>query len=258
MVEKEKLAEALGVSQEILPYLSELLADLSLLGSWPEEIIELLKPLKLPAPLTRVLDLGCGKGSVSIPLAEKLKFQIRGVDLFSPFVKEARKNAKKSPASNLCKFEIGDMRDVLKERASYDIVIFASVGSVLGDFEECVGQLRKAVRPGGYMVIDDGFLRRARRLERPGYQHYRPHKETIRQLTNYGDKLIHEKIYPLSRLREFNQNTTSLIRRRAEILTEKNPGKAELFARYVRWEESECKILETETTWATWLLQRAG
>ncbi len=256
MADKEKLAEALGVSQEILPYLAELLADLRILGTWPEEVIELLKPLNLPAHSTEVLDLGCGKGSVSIPLAEQLNFRIRGIDIFPPFLEEAKKNAKNSAAADRCKFEIGDMRDVLKKNASYDVVIFASVGSILGDFEECVGKLRTAVRPGGYMVIDDGFLSRAPRLDRPGYRHYRPHQETLRQLTNHGDKLIREKIFPVAKLKAFNQKNTDLIRKRAGDLTKNHPDKAELFARYVRWEESECEILENETTLAIWLLQR--
>ncbi|MBE0448716.1 MAG: methyltransferase domain-containing protein [Actinobacteria bacterium] len=256
MLNEKKLAEVLEVPPEILPYVPELLADIWALGSWPEEIIELLRSLELPTQSTKVLDLGCGKGAVTLPIAEELGFKIRGVDLFLPFIEEATERAKKLGVENLCHYEVGDIHDVLKEGRTYDVVIFASVGGVLGDFAQCVGQLRPASRPRGYMVIDDGFLAHASRLDRPGYQHYRSHEETIRQLTSYGDTLVQERIIPVEQLKAYNQKNTQLIQKRANKLAQQHPEIADSFERYVRWQEAESYILETETIPAIWLLQR--
>lgn len=123
MLDKKKLAEALAVAPEILPYFSALLADIRVLGSWPEEIIELLRSVELPRRSTKVLDLGCGKGAVTLPIAEELRFRVRAVDLFPPFIEEARERAEKRGVAHLCRYEVGDIRDVLKEGGSYDVAI---------------------------------------------------------------------------------------------------------------------------------------
>lgn len=256
MHNREKLAEALGVAPEILPYFSELLADIWVLGSWPEEIIELIRSLGLPSQSTTVLDLGCGKGAVTLPIAEELGFQVRGVDLFPPFIEEARERAKKLGIANLCHYEVNDIRNVLKEGRTYDILIFASIGGVLGDFAQSVGQLRVASRSGGYIVIDDGFLTHSSRLDRSGYQHYRSHEETVRQLTSHGDTLVQERIIPVSELKAYNQMNTELIREMANKLAQQYPKVTNSLERYVRWEEEESYILETEIIPAIWLLQR--
>lgn len=256
MHNEKKLAEAFKVAPEIAPYMAELLADIWVLGSWPKEIIEMLRSLDLPPEKTSVLDLGCGKAAVSLPVAAELGFKVRGVDLYPPFIEEARERAKKLGVDNICQYEVGDMRDVIDEGRTYDIVIFASVGTVLGDLARTVGQLRRACRPGGYMVIDDLFLARSARLDRPGYQYYRSHDETIRQLTSHGDALMREKIIPISELKAYNLQNTELIRAKASALARQNPEMAVAFERYVHWEESECEILERETIPVVWLLRK--
>jgi ubiquinone/menaquinone biosynthesis C-methylase UbiE len=252
----ENIAKFFHIEPEILPFLSELLADIRILGSWPEEIIEMLRPLELPPQSTKVLDLGCGKGAVTIPIAKEMRFSVQGVDLFEPFIEEARERAKALGVENLCHYEVGEIQNVLKEGRSYDIVIFAAVGDVLGDFTQCVGQLRSACRRGGYMVIDDGFLARSHKLDRDGYHYYRSHEETIRQLLRHGDTLVREKIIPLSKLKAYNKNNTELIRRRAIELAKAHPHITASLEKYVQWEETECHVLETQTIQSIWLLQR--
>ena len=255
LIDDENLARFFNVDPEILPYLSELLADIRVLGSWPEDIIEILRSLELPQS-TKVLDLGCGKGAVTLPVAREMRFSIRGVDLFEPFINEARERAKTLGVEDLCNYEVGDIYNVLKESRSYDIVIFAAVGDVLGGFEQCVGKLRSMCRRGGYMVIDDGFLAHSNRLDRDGYQYYRSHEETIRQLLSHGDTLVREKIIPLTKLKEYNSSNTELIRKRVKELAQEYPSLSALFEKYVQWEETECHILETQTIPAIWLLQK--
>ena len=161
MRDEEKHADYFCIDPEILPHFPELLADIWILGSWPEEIIGMIRPLELPPQSTEVLDVGCGKGAVTIPMARELRFRIRAVDFYQPFIEEARERAKAWDVENLCRFQVSDMRDVLMENTLYDIVIFAAVGGVLGDMAQSVGKLRAASRRGGYMVINDGYLTRS-------------------------------------------------------------------------------------------------
>ncbi len=254
--EREELAKYFGVAPELVPYIPELLADIWVLGSWPERIIALLRPLDLPLKSTKVLDLGCGKGAVSILVAKELGFKVTGIDLFPPFIQEARTRAREYGIEDLCRFEIGDMLDKLPTSRNFDIIIFASVGGVLGDFAVTVEQLRQGVRPGGYMIIDDGFLSHKSRLNRDSYGHYRSHDVTIRQLTEHSDILVKEELIPVKDLKAFNQRTTEDIRKRADALAKLHPELADACADYVQWEETESRILETETIPAIWLIQK--
>ncbi|MBD3223716.1 MAG: hypothetical protein GF313_03255 [Caldithrix sp.] len=45
-------------------------------------------------------------------------------------------------------------------------MIFASLGGLLGSLPETVGKLRRQVRSGGFMIIDDGFLKRSNPIKR--------------------------------------------------------------------------------------------
>jgi 2-polyprenyl-3-methyl-5-hydroxy-6-metoxy-1,4-benzoquinol methylase len=238
-----------------LPFISELLADLWVLGASLDIIVELLRPLGLPRS-TRVLDAGTGKGAVAITLARQFGFRVLGIDGFQPFLDEARKHAKDRGVSDLCQFEFGDLREVLPRHRDFDVVIYAALGGILGTVDHCVGLLRPTVRPGGYLVFDDGFLARTERIRQPGYENYVPHDETLTLLTAHGDEILREVIVPVDDIREVNRRQTALIRKRAEGLARRYPDAADSLAQYVERQERECTLLETEVVGAVWLLQR--
>ena len=127
------------------------------LGSSPPLIAGWLGELGLPPDSTRVLDLGCGKGAVSLTLARDLGFRVHGVDLFEPFIRETWARAADWGVASLCRFEKADLREALRAAEGYDVVVYASVG-VLGRLDDCVSALRRCVRGGGYLVTDDGYL----------------------------------------------------------------------------------------------------
>ena len=256
MENQDILAKALGMEPSLVPYLPELWADLWALGGSPERIVEHLRSTSFPPRSTRVLELGCGKGAAAVRISHDLDFKVLGIDIFPPFIREAAAWAKQYGVEDLCKFEVGDFRDALRNCRDYDAVVYAADGGVLGDFAYCVEQLRQTVRPGGFIVIHDLFLSRASRIDRPGYEYSRPHPETIRQLTAHGDVLVKETLIPMEELRKENQRNTEFIRIRAKRLAQEHPELADHFSHYVQWEEEECSVLETETISAVWSLQR--
>ena len=250
------VADYFEVSPELLPYIPELLADLWALGTSPETVVEWLRSLELPSETTRVLDLGCGKGAVSVSLAKELGFHILGIDFFESFLVDARKKAKELGVEKLCSFECADMFDILKKANDYDIVIYTGVGGVLGSFDQCVLRLRRTVRLGGYMFIDDGFRVTSKEISRPGYDHYVFYEETISQLTSHGDIILSEKIVPFEDVKSKHQRETELIARRVEILAREHPELAGSFFDYLELQKQECEILERDIAWAIWLLQK--
>ena len=253
--QRRDVAESLEATPELLPFLPELLADVWVLGSDPEIVVDLLRPLALPVS-AQVVDLGCGKGALAIPIARELGFRIVGVDLFEPFVREARERAARLGVADRCRFEVADLRDVTRRAGGFDVALYAALG-LLGELDRCVRELRRIVRPGGYLVIDDGYLADADRLERPGYAHLAPREESRRRLTAHGDELLEEVIVSEDKIKDFNRTTTERIRRRAEPLVRRHPDVADAIQAYVARQEEECRVLESEVVGAVWLLHRA-
>ncbi len=253
--QQREIAQAFDATPELLPFIPELLADLWALGGSVEVIVDLLRPLGLPAETTRIVDLGCGKGAVALTLAKELGFQALGVDLFEPFAREARERAEEMGVARLCQFVCEDIRDTLLEARDYDVVIYASVG-VLGRLDECVAKLRQCVHPGGYMLIDNAFLNDSGKVESLWHEHCAAHQETLRRLTAHGDVLLHEVTIPTEDVKTLNRKYTELIRRRAEKLAKLHPESADSLYGYVEKQERESEIMETTVTSAVWLLQR--
>ena len=242
---------------DVLPYLKELVADMWALGSTPHVAVDLLRPLNLPAASTRLIDLGCGKGALGITVAKDLGFRVLGVDLCEEFLGEARRIAAEMGVSDLCEFELGDLRDALESGRDFDVAVLASLGGVLGAFDKCVGSIRRAVSPGGYMVIDDGFLNRVEAVDRPGYGHLASHGRTLEHLQAHGDTLVRERIYTVEETRAINLDYIDHISRRATGVVERHPDAAGALRTYIASQESECDFIDREVTGAIWLLQRA-
>jgi SAM-dependent methyltransferase len=253
--QERQIAAALETTPDLLPFLSELLADIWALGSWPAVIAEMLDARGLPRS-TRVLDLGCGKGAVGIRLARDLGFAVLGVDLFEPFIREARERGRREGVDDRCEFRVADARDLLMSGAAFDVVTWAALGGALGSFDRCVGQLRRIVRPDGYIVIDDGFLVSEHAMVRNGYDHYTSREETHRLLTQHGDELLEETLVPRSEVEACNRDNNRCIQARAKGLTERFPEHADRLAGYVESQVAECEVLESSIVAAVWLLKR--
>jgi len=253
---EREIAAAFGIESHLLPVLPELLTDIWALGSWPEKIVELLRSATGLRQGASVVDLGCGKGAVAIPIARDLSLRVNGIDLFPPFLAEARARAESAGVSGLCHFEVGDWRQALRKGEQYDVAILAAVGAI-GDYGQTIRETGRIVCPGGVLVIDDGFLDSDAKPTPPGYEYYRSHGETIRLLTSHGDRLMAEHLVPAEEMKECNRINNESIRRRAAGLADRHPELTEALERYVHSELEECAFLESRTTAAIWLLERS-
>jgi len=254
---ERSVAKSLEANATVLPYLPEMLVDLWDLGCSPDAIAEIILPLELTGATIRTLDLGCGKGAAGITLAARFGFRCLGIDGCDPFLQEARRRAEAHGVADLCEFRRGDIRTAVQELSGYDVVIYASVGDVLGSPAECVRKLRRTVRPGRFIVIDDGFLKRVDRLEEPGYESCLAHRPMLDALTSCGDHLLREVVLPDERVRAINQRYLRAIQRRASDLATRVPEIAEEVSAYVQRQAFECDLIDEHLASAVWLLQRA-
>ena len=147
---KQSISDSLEVDPLLLPHIPFLLQDLWALGSSIDLIIDVLRPLNLDSGQTAVLDLGCGKGAVSVQLALQFGFHVFGIDAMLPFLDDATKKARSYNVSHLCEFTHQDINQYILTDHQFNIIIFASLGGLLGTFQETIGKLRHQVGHGGY------------------------------------------------------------------------------------------------------------
>jgi len=254
---QKSLAASLEVEEKLLPYVSYLLQDLWSLGSSVDQILEFIDSLHLPSATASILDLGCGKGAVCVPIASKFGCKVVGVDFMSEFLEDARNKATEFHVSHLCSFIKHDILDFVVDEHEFDVVILASLGGIFKTFKNTVAKLRTQVKVGGYIVIDDGYLRNRNNLSRKGYGHYRNHETTLRELTAFNDRLIAE-INTTAFNRKINEEYLMLIQKRSQELIDQNPELEKDLRNYIRLQTEECEILNTEIEGMIWVLQKEG
>jgi 2-polyprenyl-3-methyl-5-hydroxy-6-metoxy-1,4-benzoquinol methylase len=247
---EEKLAKSLTAeSTDLIPYLPYLLQDLWELGSSPKDIIEMILKYVQITEKTRVLDLACGKGAVSVQVAKALGCRVRGIDIIPEFIDFAEKKAKEYGVANLCEFEVGDIIKAVKVEKDYDIVILGAVGDVLGNPEETIQRLKSTVKKGGYIFIDDAY---GNDDSDSGYLN---REKWLMFIQSAGVKLIDERFNEEDEIKSINDEQQSFILRRANELIEKHPDRAYLFESYINSQLAECDELENEISGVTMLLR---
>ncbi len=249
------LLNSLEVEKNLLPHMPFLLQDLWALGSAADEIIEVTRTLHLEPGDTRVLDLGCGKGAVSVQLAREFGFRVTGIDVMPEFLREARKKARKYEVGDLCIFREEDILEYVKEDRDFDLVILASLGGIFGSLKNTVAQLRTQVRSGGYMLIDDGYLKEDTSIQRIGYEHYRTREESTGELTRFGDHLIQE-VNTTEISLKINEDYQRNIEKRGAELKQIHPELERDIDAYVHSQKEECRIIDEKLEGALWLLQK--
>jgi ubiquinone/menaquinone biosynthesis C-methylase UbiE len=110
--------------------------------------------LAAPRPGEHVLDVGCGSGTTTLLLAERVKPKgyVLGLDLSRPMLSVARRRAVAARSSAL--FAEGDVTDYDEfESQSFDLA-FSQLGVMFfADPVAAFSHIRRAVKPGGRMVF---------------------------------------------------------------------------------------------------------
>lgn len=117
-----------------------------LMGRWSRRLAPLLIDFGGLSNGDRVLDVGCGTGSLVFELPKIANIEaITGIDLTPAFVQFARARNTDPRIT----FQTGDARDLPFEKASFDRAFSSLVLHFLPDAERAVKEMCRVVRPGG-------------------------------------------------------------------------------------------------------------
>jgi cyclopropane fatty-acyl-phospholipid synthase-like methyltransferase len=242
-----------GSDKELFPFLPYILQDLWEIGADPDAIIKLIsKHFDNYADL-KVLDLGCGKGAVSIKVSKNLGCNCYGIDAIPDFIDFAGQKAVEYKVEHLCKFETGDIRDKVKELTGYDIIILGAIGPVFGDYYSTLTTLSGCINKNGIFIIDDGYIENNSDFSHPLIQ---KKDSLLKQIDSAGMQLIEDDIIKQDEIKDSDDYIFENLKKRCYELIDKYPDKKELFTNYIQKQVEENDVLENKVICSTLVISK--
>ncbi len=110
----------------------------------------------------QVLDAGCGVGGSAIFLTDRLGCRVTGVTLSVRQAAAARRNAARRGLGALARFAVMDYSATAFRPATFDVVWALESVCYAADKRAFVREAHRLLRPGGRLVLADGFAARER------------------------------------------------------------------------------------------------
>jgi ubiquinone/menaquinone biosynthesis C-methylase UbiE len=240
---EESIATAMDFDKntEIVPFLPYILQDFWDIGTPPETIINLVQKHCTNYSNLNVLDLGCGKGATSVKLAAALNCNCLGIDGIPEFIEISKEKAQEYKVGTLCRFELGDIREKIKELDKFDVIILGAIGQVFGDYYATLTTLSKHLTAEGIIIINDAYIEDSSTFQHPAVL---PLRKLLKQVEQAEMELIGE--YRDAENNEEYTEQFEKIRKRCKELIAKYPEKSSLFENYIQIQADEYDDMENE------------
>jgi 2-polyprenyl-3-methyl-5-hydroxy-6-metoxy-1,4-benzoquinol methylase len=119
----EEIAHIMGVSEDMLDLLPKLVHPTHAMNPWVEQLPGVFSQLDLK-PGQTILDIPCGTGRVSVPLAKMYQTQILGFDILPAYIESAQAFAQRHQVEELCDFSVADIRSVVERQDICDLLLW--------------------------------------------------------------------------------------------------------------------------------------
>ena len=110
-------------------------------------------------PQSLVLEVACGKGEAACVLAERHGCRVLGIDGDRSSVRFALAKARHRRLRRLVSFAWGDGRRLPVLDGRFDLTLCMGSPAIVG-LPDCWREMRRAVRPGGWLAMSDAVLAR--------------------------------------------------------------------------------------------------
>lgn len=237
-----------GSDKELFPFLSYILQDIWEIGADPDAMIRLIKKHRRDTASLKILDLGCGKGAVSVRVSQAFGCRCHGIDAIPEFIAVARQKALEHKVDHLCAFETGDIREKVKDLPHHDVVILGAIGPVFGDYFSTLSTLAHCIHDHGLFIIDDGYIE-----DDSDFSHPLMHKrsELLRQIEKAGMRLLEDDIMDKEAIKDSDDQIFAHLKKRCHELIAQFPDKQALFLDYIKNQEIENDVLENKVITTT-------
>ncbi len=244
-------ADSVDAPYTLLPHFDALFAGLGSLGSAPRKTLAMLREAGLRRGAS-VIDLGCGKGAVSVELARRLGARVDGYEVNPSFAQSARRLAKRHGLGARCVFFTLDMRAAARAtRGEYDCALALGVMPT----PEAVALARRCVRPGGLYAIDDAFF--DPRFPASALPAACPtREECLAVFKARGDRLLAEWVPTPSLVRRQNDSILRRLRGAARALARAHPELAPDLREFIARQTHASRLLGGPLRPALWVVRR--
>lgn len=251
---EESVAAAMDAQQDtaIVPFLPYIFQDWWELGTPSGIVLKIIQKHYKTYSDLRVLDLGCGKGAVSIKLAEALRCECYGIDAIPEFIGAAKEKAKEYGVDTLCRFEAGDVREIIKEQGIFDVFIFGATGPIFDDYCTALTALSKHLADEGIIVIEEAYIDDMNASRHPTLL---TRKELLNQFGQAGMQLVDEVMGKHSEFADNAEDMENIVKRCDELKIA-YPYKSSLFENYAQNQASEYDVLENKADSSIMVLKR--
>lgn len=100
----------------------------------------------------KLLDVGCGGGLISVPMA-KIGFDVEGIDASEKNIMVAHAHAKKNNIKNLDYHFTSVENHAPKNANKYDVILALEVLEHVVEIENFIYSLKQMLKPGGVLII---------------------------------------------------------------------------------------------------------
>lgn len=255
-VEESILSAMEGNDINLVKHLPYILQDFWEIGSSPEQMVKAIQKHKTDYANLEVLDLGSGKGAVSIKIAAELKCKCFGIDAIEDFVNFSNAKARELAVSDICVFETNDVRTRLGTLGKYDIIILGAIGPVFGDYYSTMSQLSPHLKKGGLIISDDAYIEDGRCTD---YPNVICKSDLLEQINRAGMEIIDEiTVNEIPDQHECYESEYKNIEKRCMELAEKYPESKNMFLEYMNTQETLYDKLSNEVTPVMLVIRQRG
>jgi len=128
------------------------------MGRWSPALAEPFLDFADLGPAGRVLDVGCGTGSLTRAIAARVNGDVLGVDVSAPFIGHARASNRNARIS----YEVHDASKLSFPHASFDAALSILVLNFVPEYRSAASEMVRVTRTGGRVAaacwhVEGGF-----------------------------------------------------------------------------------------------------